>query len=150
MGSSSLAGDRVRFAEMDERLQSPLHYEFPSISGPLSTSRYSGTTYRFDSFSRYSSVHRATGGLLDDKAGRLAQLDALAEEFCNESTAAHQTLKEVSDLAATLGAGAKHFLRVMEKVVNGSALLVEELDECVLGMPAVVVNWRICVEESAE
>ncbi|KAI0760753.1 protein disulfide isomerase [Fomes fomentarius] len=72
-------------------------------------------------------THRATGGLLDDKAGRLAQLDALAEKFYNESAAARQTiLKEASDLAATLGAGAKHYLRVMEKVVTGSEEYLEK------------------------
>ncbi|KAI0760751.1 hypothetical protein C8Q74DRAFT_1451600 [Fomes fomentarius] len=72
-------------------------------------------------------THRATGGLLDDKAGRLAQLDALAENFHTESAAARQTiLKEVSDLAATLGARAKHHLRVMDKVVTGSEEYLEK------------------------
>ena len=66
-------------------------------------------------------THRTVGGLLDDKAGRLEQLDALAAKFFEETAAARQTLlKEASDLASALGAGAKHYLRVMEKVVNGS------------------------------
>ncbi|TBU28011.1 protein disulfide isomerase [Dichomitus squalens] len=66
-------------------------------------------------------AHRTVGGLLNDKAGRLEQLDALAAKFYEESASARQVLlKEASDLAATLGAGAKHYLRVMEKVVNGS------------------------------
>ena len=35
-------------------------------------------------------------------------------------------LKEATDLAATLGAGAKHYLRVMDKVVNGSEEYLEK------------------------
>ncbi|KAI0754039.1 protein disulfide isomerase [Daedaleopsis nitida] len=70
---------------------------------------------------------RAVGGLLDDKAGRLAELDELATKFFEETAAARQTLfKEASNLAATLGAGAKHYLRVMEKVVNGSEDYLEK------------------------
>ncbi|EIW54716.1 protein disulfide isomerase [Trametes versicolor FP-101664 SS1] len=72
-------------------------------------------------------THRALGGLLDDKVGRLEQLDALASKFFEESAAARQTLlKEASTLAATLGDGAKHYIRVMEKVVNGSEEYLEK------------------------
>ncbi|KAM5543624.1 hypothetical protein V8D89_002875 [Ganoderma adspersum] len=72
-------------------------------------------------------THRAAGGLLNEKAGRLADLDALAVKFVAESAAARQSLlKEAGDLAATLGAGAKHYLRVMEKVVNGSEDYLEK------------------------
>ena len=72
-------------------------------------------------------THRTVGGLLNDKAGRLEQLDALAAKFYEESAAARQALlKEASELASTLGAGAKHYLRVMEKVVNGSEDYLEK------------------------
>ena len=57
-----------------------------------------------------------------------AELDALAVKFVEESAAgARQSLlKEAGDLAATLGAGAKHYLRGMEKVVNGSEQYLEK------------------------
>ncbi|KAI1787964.1 protein disulfide isomerase [Ganoderma leucocontextum] len=72
-------------------------------------------------------TQRGVGGLLHEKAGRLEQLDALAAKFFDESAAARQTLlKEAGDLAATLGVGAKHYLRVMEKVVNGSEDYLEK------------------------
>ncbi|RPD60361.1 protein disulfide isomerase [Lentinus tigrinus ALCF2SS1-7] len=72
-------------------------------------------------------THRTAGGLLNDMAGRLEQLDALAAKFYEESASARQALlKEAGDLASTLGAGAKHYLRVMEKVVNGSEDYLEK------------------------
>nr|VWO94164.1 Thioredoxin 1 (Trx-1) [Ganoderma boninense] len=72
-------------------------------------------------------THRAAGGLLNEQAGRLAPLDALAAKFVAESADARQSLlKEAGDLAATLGAGAKHYLRVMEKVANGSENYLEK------------------------
>ncbi|KAI0823472.1 protein disulfide isomerase [Trametes gibbosa] len=72
-------------------------------------------------------THRSLGGLLDDTVGRLAELDKLAAKFYDESSATRQTLlKEASTLAATLGDGAKHYLRVMEKVVNGSEEYLEK------------------------
>ncbi|KAH9848773.1 protein disulfide isomerase [Lenzites betulinus] len=72
-------------------------------------------------------THRTLGGLLDDTVGRLAELDKLAAKFYEESATTRQTLlKEASNLAATLGDGAKHYLRVMEKVVNGSEEYLEK------------------------
>ena len=66
-------------------------------------------------------THCTNGGMLDDTAGRLEALDALAQKFWEGEAAAHQAIfEEVSMLAKELGAGAKHYLRVMEKVVNGS------------------------------
>ena len=72
-------------------------------------------------------THRSPGGLLDDTAGRLAELDALAQKFVEGASAARQAVfKEAGALAETIGAGAKHYLRVMEKVVNGSEEYVEK------------------------
>ncbi|KAI0687531.1 protein disulfide isomerase [Earliella scabrosa] len=72
-------------------------------------------------------TQRAPGGLLNEKAGRLAELDALAEKFFESAADARQALlKEAKDLAATLGAGAKHYLRVMEKVASGSEEYIEK------------------------
>ncbi|TFK85989.1 protein disulfide isomerase [Polyporus arcularius HHB13444] len=72
-------------------------------------------------------THRTVGGLLNDQAGRLEQLDALAAKFFEETAAVRQELlKEATSLASTLGAGAKHYIRVMEKVVNGSEDYLEK------------------------
>ena len=58
---------------------------------------------------------------------RLAELDALAQKFVEGASAARQAVfKEAGALAETIGAGAKHYLRVMEKVVNGSEEYVEK------------------------
>ncbi|KAI9062013.1 protein disulfide isomerase [Trametes sanguinea] len=72
-------------------------------------------------------TRRTVGGLLDDTVGRLEQLDKLASKFYEETAATRQELlKEASELAATLGDAAKHYLRVMEKVVNGSEEYLEK------------------------
>jgi protein disulfide-isomerase A6 len=73
-------------------------------------------------------THRAVGGGLNDLAGRLPELDALAQRFFSTSGDARGAVyAEAVALAETLGAGAKHYLRVMEKVVNGSdSYLVKE------------------------
>lgn len=61
------------------------------------------------------------------QAGRLADFDALANKFfAAESSARNAIFKEASALAATAGATAKHYLRVMEKVVNGSEEYVQK------------------------
>ncbi|KAI0659960.1 protein disulfide isomerase [Cubamyces menziesii] len=72
-------------------------------------------------------THRTVGGLLDDTVGRLEELDKLAAKFYEESaTVRQELLKEATELAATLGGAAKHYLRVMEKVVNGSEEYLEK------------------------
>ncbi|KAI0330762.1 protein disulfide isomerase [Cubamyces sp. BRFM 1775] len=72
-------------------------------------------------------THRTIGGLLDDTVGRLEELDKLAAKFYEESaTVRQELLKEATELAATLGGAAKHYLRVMEKVVNGSEEYLEK------------------------
>ncbi|KAH9887948.1 protein disulfide isomerase [Cubamyces lactineus] len=72
-------------------------------------------------------THRTIGGLLDDTVGRLEELDKLAAKFYEESaTVRQELLKEATELATTLGGAAKHYLRVMEKVVNGSEEYLEK------------------------
>ncbi|KAH9923470.1 protein disulfide isomerase [Epithele typhae] len=72
-------------------------------------------------------THRSVGGLLNDKAGRVAELDALARKFFAEAADARQAIfKEAGELAAAIGSGAKQYLRVMEKVVNGSEEYLEK------------------------
>ncbi|KAI0783773.1 protein disulfide isomerase [Abortiporus biennis] len=72
-------------------------------------------------------THRTPGGLLDSKAGRLPELDALAAKFFDATASARDSiLKEASTIAATVGPAAKHYLRVMEKVVNGSDEYLEK------------------------
>ena len=98
-------------------------------------------------------THRTVGGLLDDAVGRVAALDALAARFYDAGAAARQAiLAEAGELAAGLGAGAKHYLRVMEKVVNGSEEYLEkESARCVSrrsgGLRAVLTRaFAVCVD----
>ncbi|KAH9960837.1 protein disulfide isomerase [Russula dissimulans] len=66
-------------------------------------------------------TRRAVGGSLNDEAGRNPEFDALASKFFTATGAARVAIyKEASVLAAEAGSAAAHYLRVMEKVVNGT------------------------------
>ncbi|TRM64680.1 thioredoxin-like protein [Schizophyllum amplum] len=66
-------------------------------------------------------TQRAVGGGLTDLAGRLPELDVLAAKFFSSATDLRSSVyDEAKALADTFGALAKPYLRVMEKVVNGS------------------------------
>jgi protein disulfide-isomerase A6 len=72
-------------------------------------------------------TQRAVGGGLNDKAGRFAEFDELAQKFFAATAATRKSIhKEAVALAKKTSADAKHYLKVMEKVVNGS---VEYLDK---------------------
>lgn len=72
-------------------------------------------------------TQRAVGGGLTDQAGRLSDFDALANKFfAAGADTRNKIFKEASVLAATAGAASKHYLRVMEKVVNGSEAYVQK------------------------
>ncbi|KAJ8692387.1 hypothetical protein PTI98_009705 [Pleurotus ostreatus] len=72
-------------------------------------------------------TQRAVGGGLSDDAGRLAQLDDLAHRFFVAAADVRGSiLQEATHIAATLGDASKHYLRVMEKVVNGSEAYIEK------------------------
>ncbi|KZT20154.1 protein disulfide isomerase [Neolentinus lepideus HHB14362 ss-1] len=71
-------------------------------------------------------THRTPGGLLNDLAGRLPELDTLASKFFVATGEVRDVVyKEALSLAAKAGASGKHYLRVMEKVVNGTEDYVE-------------------------
>ncbi|KAI9439976.1 disulfide isomerase [Lactarius indigo] len=66
-------------------------------------------------------THRAVGGGLNSQAGRSTDFDSLASKFFVATGAARDAVyKEAVSLAAQVGPAANHYLRVMEKVVNGS------------------------------
>ncbi|KAF5359143.1 hypothetical protein D9756_003414 [Leucocoprinus leucothites] len=74
-------------------------------------------------------TQRKVGGGLNDQAGRLSSFDTLAQKFF---AAAHSSRQAVFDEARTLATSsaqdAKHYLKVMEKVVNTSeAYIAKEL-----------------------
>ncbi|KAG6849789.1 hypothetical protein H0H93_005175 [Arthromyces matolae] len=72
-------------------------------------------------------THRAVGGGLNDEAGRLSEFDALAAKFFTAAVEARDSiLKEASELATTAAGTSKHYLRVMEKVVNGSEAYIQK------------------------
>ncbi|KAI0280771.1 thioredoxin-like protein [Russula aff. rugulosa BPL654] len=65
-------------------------------------------------------TYRAVGGGLNEQAGRHPEFDALASKFITATGAARDAIyKEASALAAQIGPAAKHYIRVMEKVVSG-------------------------------
>lgn len=61
-------------------------------------------------------------------------LDTLAQKFYTASSSARDSLySEAQGLIATAGSAAKHYVRVMEKVVNGSTGYIEkETKRCAL------------------
>jgi len=72
-------------------------------------------------------THRAVGGGLNDEAGRLAEFDNLARQFFVATGDARDALyKQAIALGASAGAASKHYLRVMEKLVNGTEGYVEK------------------------
>jgi len=72
-------------------------------------------------------THRAVGGGLNDQAGRLAEFDSLANKFFVASGKARDSLyKEALALASKAGAASKHYVRVMEKLANGTEDYVEK------------------------
>ncbi|KZT07109.1 protein disulfide isomerase [Laetiporus sulphureus 93-53] len=72
-------------------------------------------------------TQRAPGGGLTELAGRLPEFDTLASQFFAATGAARDAIfKDASELAATFGPHASHYVRVMEKVVNGSDEYVEK------------------------
>ncbi|KAJ7126983.1 protein disulfide isomerase [Mycena epipterygia] len=72
-------------------------------------------------------TQRAVGGGLSDQAGRLPELDALASKFFVAVGDARATLlKDAAALAVSAGVVSKHYLRVMEKLVNGTEGYLEK------------------------
>ncbi|KAJ7274383.1 protein disulfide isomerase [Mycena haematopus] len=72
-------------------------------------------------------THRAVGGGLSDKAGRLAEFDALASKFFVAAADVRATLlQDAIALAETAGVVSKHYVRVMEKLYNGTEGYLEK------------------------
>jgi protein disulfide-isomerase A6 len=72
-------------------------------------------------------TQRAVGGGLTNLAGRLPEFDALANKFFVATSDARDSIyREALALAATAGATGKHYVKVMEKVVNGTEAYFEK------------------------
>ncbi|EMD32246.1 hypothetical protein CERSUDRAFT_88243 [Gelatoporia subvermispora B] len=72
-------------------------------------------------------THRSVGGILSELAGRLPEFDTIASQFALAAGAARETLyKDAVALSETVGPAAKHYVRVMEKVVGGTENYVEK------------------------
>lgn len=66
-------------------------------------------------------THRAAGGGLNDKAGREPMLDAFAAKFVESVGDARESIyREAVQFATTAKLDAKHYIKVMEKVANGT------------------------------
>jgi len=72
-------------------------------------------------------TQRAVGGGLNDQAGRHSELDELANKFFVATGDLRDSIyEEASKLADQAGDAYKHYIRVMEKVVNGSEEYLEK------------------------
>ena len=72
-------------------------------------------------------THRAAGGLLDDTAGRHPEFDSMASRFVSATSAVRDTLyKDAELLAQAFGPQYKYYLRVMEKLANGTGDYIEK------------------------
>ena len=64
---------------------------------------------------------------LSYQAGLLPELDILAHKFFTASATARDSVyQEALTVSGSFGAASKHYIRVMEKVVNGSVEYVEK------------------------
>ena len=92
------------------------------------------------------------------QAGRHVALDTLAQKFYTASSSARDSLySEAQGLIATAGSAAKHYVRVMEKVVNGSTGYIEKetkrcalittcrchLQQCQHFFHFFIIDWRV-------
>ncbi|KAH8082811.1 protein disulfide isomerase [Cristinia sonorae] len=72
-------------------------------------------------------TQRSPKGGLSDAAGRIPELDTLAEKFFDAAGHARQEIfNDAAKIAETVGPAAKHYIKVMEKVVNGSEEYLEK------------------------
>lgn len=72
-------------------------------------------------------TNRAVGGGLNDQAGRLAELDAIAQKFLTAvGTARDVAYKEGKALSEGLGSAAHYYVRVMERIVKDSEAYIDK------------------------
>jgi len=72
-------------------------------------------------------THRAVGGGLNDFAGRVGTLDSFAAElFSALPTSRAKIYEDATATAKSLGASGAYYLRVMQKVIDGSEDYVEK------------------------
>ncbi|KZS88103.1 protein disulfide isomerase [Sistotremastrum niveocremeum HHB9708] len=72
-------------------------------------------------------TQRKAGGGLNEVAGRIPTLDSLAAKFFTASAEAKSSVyQEAVSLASSAGATSQHYLKVMQKVVNGTNDYVEK------------------------
>jgi protein disulfide-isomerase A6 len=70
---------------------------------------------------KHCGTRRSAGGLLDETAGRHPEFDVIASRFVNAAGAARDKLfSDAELLASAFGPQYKYYLRVMEKVLNGT------------------------------
>lgn len=80
------------------------------------------STTRQAQVDEFVSIH-SDGSL---QAGRVAALDTLASQFFAVPTSRAQLYEEASSLGQNLGESAKYYLKVMEKLANGTDAFVEK------------------------
>ncbi|OAX39551.1 protein disulfide isomerase [Rhizopogon vinicolor AM-OR11-026] len=72
-------------------------------------------------------TQRAVGGGLNDEAGRIPELDTLAQKFLAAAGDARDYIyKEALTVSGSLGETANQYIRIMEKIVNNSESYIEK------------------------
>ncbi|OJA12426.1 hypothetical protein AZE42_03387 [Rhizopogon vesiculosus] len=72
-------------------------------------------------------TQRAAGGGLNDEAGRIPELDTLAQKFLAAAGDARDYIyKEALTVSGSLGETANQYIRIMEKIVNNSESYIEK------------------------
>jgi protein disulfide-isomerase A6 len=81
------------------------------------------------------------------QAGRIHELDALASKFFTATGAARDAIyKEASVLVAEVGPAATHYLRVMEKVINGTEDYITKESKRYVGLFSVTqIPFLSCI-----
>lgn len=98
--------------------------------------------YLLFTFKKLFSPLLAYHDLTHPQAGRLPQLDELASQFFLTSGAARDAIyKQASELAASIGPSAKHYVRVMEKVSNGSEEYFEKESKRYVALPSSLPSF---------
>jgi protein disulfide-isomerase A6 len=72
-----------------------------------------------DYLNKKCGTHRAVGGGLNEKAGRVEKLDELAAQFVMAARDARDSIyTEALAIAESVGSHAQHYLKIMQKVTN--------------------------------
>ena len=108
-----------------------MHHDLTSLTRPSDEPiDYDGerTEEAFVEFlNQHCGTHRTPGGLLDETVGRHPEFDSMASRFLSATGSARDKLYSDAELlAGAFGSKYKYYLRVMQKVINGTEEYIEK------------------------